>query len=352
MSEISTRKGRAVWLSSALFFWAWIGLFQEKALAQETQIRGFVDFNSAYRPDLKTVNFTLGEQDLFITSELSDRISFLGETVFKYSANSPTKFDISIERIVMKYNYYGNHNLLVGKHHTPVNYWNDSYHHGRVFFPTIFRPMMFDQGIIPLHTTGIRFQGQNLGNLRFGYEFLVGNGVASDDFTDANKSKSLMLGINCKPVDKMKVGLSYYYDEIPKGSQLHHTSLRSKKNVNQHLITGYVTYFSNNLEFLGESTFGINKNDSTGSPLSSASYAYIGYKVKKFVPYAKVEYLDLNTKEVLFANHAQQNYLIGMRYEINYLTVVKLEFAHTETHPAGGAMLDYNSVNFQFAVGF
>ena len=42
--------------------------------AQDTQIRGFVDFGSNYKND--QVNFTLGEQDLFITSEISDRISF------------------------------------------------------------------------------------------------------------------------------------------------------------------------------------------------------------------------------------------------------------------------------------
>lgn len=322
-------------------------------MAQETQIRGFVNFDAAYRPDLKTTNFSLGEQDLFITSQLSDRISFLGETVFKYSANSPTKFDISIERIVMNLNYYRNHNLLFGKHHTPINFWNDSYHHGRVFFPTIFRPMMFDQGIIPLHTTGLRFQGQNLGGLRFGYDVLVGNGVASDDFTDNNTSKSFMAGVSCKPIDKLKVGVSYYYDEIPKGAQLHHTALRSLKNVKQTLISGSISYFSNDIEFLAETTTAINKNDSTGSPVSVASYAYAGYRYRKFVPYGKIEYLDLNSKEVLFANHAQSNFLIGLRYEINYLTVVKLEYAYTESHAKGAKdMVKYNSVNFQFAIGF
>jgi hypothetical protein len=345
--------GRRSWLVIPVFAFLSSAGFYNTVVAQETQIRGFVHSEAGYRDSDKRVNFTLGEQDLFITSQLSDRISFLGETVFRYSVNSPTKFDLSIERIVMNFNYYRNHNVLFGKHHTPVNFWNDTYHHGRVFFPTIFRPMMFDQGIIPLHTTGVRFQGQNLGSLRFGYDVLIGNGQASDDAGDLNKGKSFMAGLNCKPVDKLKVGVSYYYDEIPKGVTLHHTALKSNRNVTQHLISGSVSYFANDFEFLGESTMAINKNDSTGSPVSYASYAYAGYRYKKFVPYVKAEYLDLNSKEVYFANHSQSNFLLGIRYEVNFLTVLKLEYAKTETHAKGAkTMTKWDSINFQFAIGF
>lgn len=338
---------------SHFLLWGFLILFLvcQSVKAQETQIKGFVDFNAAgYKND--SLNFTLGEQDLFITSELSPHISFLGETVFRYSPNSPTKFDISVERIVINYNYYGNHNVLFGKHHTPVSYWNDTYHHGRVFFPTIFRPMMFDRGIMPLHTTGVRLQGQNLGDLRVGYDVLVGNGVASDDSKDFNKSKSLTAGISCKPMDRMKVGLSYYLDKIPANATLHHTTITTKVDVEQQLFSGYIAYFSNGFEFLGEGTYAINRNHLTGSPRSKVGYFYTGYRYKKFVPYLKAEYLDLSAYEVLFANNPQSNFLAGLRYEVNYLTVLKLEFAQTETHPTNGTKMKYNSVNFQFAVGF
>ncbi|HEX8351210.1 MAG TPA: hypothetical protein VF598_14700, partial [Hymenobacter sp.] len=68
-----------------------------RAAAQPTQIRGFVDVLSYYQNG--RVNFGLGEQDLFITSVINERLSFLGETVFKFSLESPTDFDISVERI-------------------------------------------------------------------------------------------------------------------------------------------------------------------------------------------------------------------------------------------------------------
>lgn len=178
-----------------------------------TQIRGFVDVSATYSDD--KVSFGLGEQDLFITSDLNDRFSFLGETVFKFDPESETQFSVSIERIVLKYNYKGNHNILIGKHHTPINYWNDTYHHGRVFFPTTARPLVFASELFPLHTTGISFQGLNLGSLKFGYDLMVGNGIGSTDVLDLDKGKSVTAAIHIKPRNALRIGLSYYYDRIP-----------------------------------------------------------------------------------------------------------------------------------------
>jgi hypothetical protein len=329
------------------------------ANGQDTQIRGFVDFVTSYRND--QVNFSLGEQDLFITSDISDRVSFLGETVFKFSKDSPTKFDVSIERIILKYNIKGNHNILFGKHHTPANYWNDTYHHGRVFFPTIFRPSLFSEGVIPIHSTGILLQGQNLGKLRFGYDALIGNGEASNDAGDFNKMKSVLLGVSIKPIDGLKLGLNYYRDDIPAGATLHHSSIVGKSDVKQSLYSGYASYFGSKFELLAESSVAINKNDSTGSPVSPTGYIYSGYRVKeKLVPYFMVDVLNFNSREVLFSNLKKRGALIGVRYEINYLAVVKLEFSYMENqseHSSESNHVGHNyshvkSINFQFAVGF
>src|SRR5678815_4752155 len=67
--------------------------------SQNTQIRGFVDALASLQKS--KVSFSLGEQDLFITSELSDRFSFLGESVFRFTNTTPTKFSVSVERIVI-----------------------------------------------------------------------------------------------------------------------------------------------------------------------------------------------------------------------------------------------------------
>jgi hypothetical protein len=299
------------------------------------------------------VSFGVGEQDLFITSELSNRISFLGETVFKFSPSSPTDFNVSVERIIGKYNYYGNHNLLVGKHHTPINYWNDTYHHGRVFFPTITRPLLFAYDVVPLHTTGVSLQGLNLGKLRFGYDFMVGNGIGAGDSLDDNRNKSITASIHIKPKDGMRIGIAYYSDVLSPGTvhshgnhnHGHHLDVR----VNQHLLNVSIAHFGKKYELLAENIFAVNHSEDIGNPLSVVSYVYAGLRIKnKLVPYFRVDYLHFQPDEPYYAQDNTTAVLGGVRYEINYLAVVKLEFQHEHHEEIG----NLNRVVAQFAMGF
>lgn len=327
----------------------------QRSAAQRTQIRGFVDA-SAYVQNGR-LNFGLGEQDLFITSEITQRLSFLGETVVKYSPSSPTRFNISIERIVLKYNYAGNHSVLIGKIHTPINYWNDTYHHGKVFFPTVDRPLVFSEGIIPLHTTGVSLQGQNLGQLRFGYDVVLGNGLGSGDLEDNNNYTSLTVATHIKPADGLRIGASIYHDVISKGSVIHNHSgggsTMALNKVIQNLMTASIAYndsvFSKKYELLIESTMAINHSDSLGIQNAIASYAYAGLRITdKFTPYIRVDDIRYKNKEVFFMNNNVQSFVGGVRYELNYLAVLKLEYQHTNQHMYDNS----DKVIFQIAVGF
>jgi len=323
-----------------------------KAQVHNTQIRGFVDVIAAYQQEKSS--FILGEQDLFITSDLSDRLSFLGESVFKYSAPSPTLFDVSIERIVLKYNYSGNHNILIGKHHTPINYWNDTYHHGRVFFPTIYRPLMFSTGIIPLHTTGLSLQGLNLGKYRFGYDIMIGNGLGSSDVVDNNIFKSLTAAFHFKPIDGLRVGASYYRDIISSSTlatHQHHGGAVNNlsRTLQQELLSGSIAYFKSKWEFLSEATMAFNHTDSTGSSQNSVVYAYAGYRIKdKFIPYVRFDWSEYGNNEIYFKKDNTTSYLVGLRYQINYLAVVKFEYEHVRSNLTG--LVDKYTA--QFAIGF
>lgn len=315
------------------------------SFGQRTIIRGFIDVLAGYED--KKVSFGLGEQDLFITSELNDRLNFLGETVFKYSPNSPTQFDVSVERVVIKYNVTGNHNLLFGKHHTPINYWNDTYHHGRVYFPTIERPLLFSSQMIPLHTTGISLQGHDLGSVKFGYDLMLGNGLGSGEVKDNDKYKSITAAIHIKPADRLRIGTSYYNDVISPGSNLHGHVVTWKTN--QHLFSGSVAYFGNRFELLTEGTLAINVTDTTGSQNSLGSYLYAGVKVtEKFIPYIRLDNLHYQDGEVFYHNNNTTSFVGGLRYQINYLAVVKLEYQYQKSAMEG----IHNKVTTQFAIGF
>jgi hypothetical protein len=313
--------------------------------AQNTQIRGFVDALTSYEKG--KVSFGFGEQDLFITSELSDRLSFLGESVFKYTPSSPTEFSFSVERIVIKYNYQGNNNIIIGKIHTPLNYWNDTYHHGRVFFPTIERPLLFAANIIPLHTTGITFQGHDFGKIKFGYDVVIGNGLGSADVLDNDKRKSFTVAVHIKPADKLKIGISWYNDAIAKGSTVHDKIINWK--VNQNLFTGSVAYFGNKFELLAESTLGINKTDTTGSKNTFASYIYTGYRIsEKLIPYLRLDNLTYHDGEIYYDKNNTTVIVAGVRYQINYLAVIKLEYRHQHAEIEGNT----DKITAQFAIGF
>src|SRR5438270_9291616 len=146
-----------------------------------------------------------------------------------------------------------------------------------MFFPTIGRPLLFDDNFIPLHTLGLAVQGHDLGDAKFGYDFLVGNGIGSNDNVDNDVFKSVTAAVHLKPADNLRLGLSYYHDVISKGALLHsgHVLLQE---VQQQLATGSIALFRK-FEFLSEGTLAFNQTDSSGMQTSVAAYAYAGYKV-------------------------------------------------------------------------
>ena len=324
----------------------WQIIFSPQILAQRTQIKGFVAANTLLEDG--KFSFGIGEQDLFITSELNDDFSFLGETVFKYSPNSPTKFNASVERIIVTYNYKGNHNALIGKHHTPTHYWNDTYHHGRVFFPTIQRPLLFAAQTLPIHTTGLAMQGFNLGKTRFGYNIMVGNGIGSADVVDNDKYKSVTAAFHIKPKDKLQLGFSFYNDVISPGAELHHGMTVDEK-INQQLYTGTIAHFGRKFELLAEGTLASNNASSTGMVNSFTSYLYTGIKIKeKFVSYIRLDYLTYDEEEIYFKKDNTTSIIGGFRYEISFLIVVKIEYQHIDSEVQGKRDL----LNTQIAIGF
>ncbi len=315
------------------------------SFAQDTQIKGFVDVLTTYEKD--KVSFGFDEQDLFITSVINDRISFLGESVFKFTPSSPTEFSVSVERVIIKYNIKGNNDLIMGKIHTPLNYWNDSYHHGRVFFPTIERPLLFAADIIPLHTVGVGVQGHDFGKVKFGYDLFIGNGLGSSEIFDNDKSKSITVAVHIKPWGRWRFGASWYHDVIAKGADVHGRTIDWR--VRQHLLTASVSRFGKKFELLAESTLGINHTDTTGSKKTFASYLYTGYKItNKIVPYIRFDNIHYQPGEIYFQKDNVTSLVVGMRYEINYLAVVKLEYQYKHSEITNNT----NKVIAQFAIGF
>jgi hypothetical protein len=315
----------------------------QTAVAQkpETQLNGFGNIDFGYKPgDSSNAFFAIGEHDFFINSKLRHNISFLGEYVVRYNPNSATRFLPSIERSLVKFNYSGNHSIIAGKIHTPLNYWNDVYHHGRLFFPTIDRPIAFSY-LIPLHTLGLQFQGQNLGKLNWGYDVVVGNGISSNDAGKTGTNMSLTAAFHFKPSPSTRIGASLYTDFLPNNgagvhsghntNPSHYTGKLYKGAVDFHMASLSIAHFGNRFELLSESSFNRTRTDTLGNANNFASFLYAGYILKeKHVPYIVADYLNVNKKDLYTYELELMKLCLGYKYEFNHLINIKtqLEYAH------------------------
>ena len=336
---------------------------------KQTQFNGFGHIeNSLMVNDSIESFFSIGEHDFFVTSNISKRISFLGEFVIRFNSASSTNFLPSIERAFVKFNYINNHNIIAGKIHTPVNFWNDTYHHGRVFFPVIDRPFAFSY-IVPLHTLGTQFQGQNLGDLGFGYDFVFGNGINSTDAFQGDFDPSITAAFHIKPIEGLRIGASYYYNHLSKNGAGAHSghSIPANNDPNAYkgpvefnMLSSSVSWLGKRYEFLNEFTFNQTKTDINGAANNFSNFSYAGIRFnEKSIPYVLVDYIriaenDLHTKpaEMMKAG-------LGYRYEFSYLINLKAQVEYSriqqsDTHstPVHSGFSDVLGFRVQLAYGF
>jgi hypothetical protein len=335
------------------------------AQAPRTQINGFGHLEFATRrSDSTDVYFTIGEHSLFLTSELAPRLTFLGEFVVRYNASSATNYLPSIERALARYAYRDKHALIVGKVHTPLNYWNDSYHHGRLFFPTIDRPMAFSH-YVPLHTLGVQLQGQNIGKWNFGYDLMAGNGISATDAFHANMKQALMASVYIKPLPGTRFNASIYHDYMERNGYGVHSGHTASPFRPAKPYTGPVDFmlgslsaawFRGKVEALTELSMNRSATDTLGVAMNPSYYVYAGYKVREnLTPYAFVDHIrsepnDLHVYEVHKANRG-----IGLRYDISPLANLKIQLENGHEHvPHLGHdhEVGWTSFRLQFAYGF
>lgn len=324
-------------------------LIQSIALAQETSIRGFanVDFKlSDTKGDHSS--FSLGQYDLYISSVLSDRFSFLGESVFEHDGDG---FVVDLERALIKYEVNTYMNFIIGKHHTPIGYWNTAYHHGTLLQPTTRRPLAFlfedEGGILPIHTTGIMVSGDHISSLGLGYDVLIGNGIGGTPMADNNNSKSLTLALRLSPIDNLILSGSLYRDKLSRGLEsLQGTQLQD--DISQQIFTGSLVYLGSSFEAIGEYLITKNKMENFATQTTHAYYLYTGYRCGRFVPYLLYDNLQYPDGERYYLKNDTKAAIIGLRFEYNFLTVIKLESHVLDTEQDGKSKV----FQFQVAIGY
>lgn len=295
------------------------------AVQAQTTVRGFADVGFNANLDGEPSGFGMGQYDNYVTSRLSDKVTFLGEVVFEYDQG----WILDVERVIFKYEFNNYVYLEAGKFHTPLGFWNNEYHHGSLLEPTITRPhpVKFEDegGILPIHTSGVQIAGENIGKYGFGYNLMIGNGLGSSPMEDNNTQKSVTAGIKFEPVMGMIFGASAYSDYATSGTDaLNGTTLGT--GLTQTTLNGYAVIRRGNIEFIGE-YYHISNSPVVGSVVESGGYlAYLGYTHKKYTPYVLFDGVHFGQNDLYFMKNDVFMIAPGLRYELSPQAVLKMQY--------------------------
>jgi len=296
----------------------------------KTVLHGFTDvtYLTGGSNTGRTSAFGLGQFDLYITSRVSDRLSFLGETVFEFD-DEAGEFVVDVERVVAQYALTDHLRLDAGKVHTPLGYWNNAYHHGLVMQPTIERPQLVqfedDGGPLPIHTVGIQLSGRDISEAHLGFDVLLGNALGNRPTTDnRNEAASVTLAVHSQITSSLRVGLSGYHDALrtgtptPRGDSL-------AAPMTQTIGGGFLAFFADRAEAVleGHAVSNRSAGRSTNSP---NWFGYAGVRiVPRVVPYVMHEDVRLSDNDPYFEADRFTRETLGIRFEHTPRSVLKAE---------------------------
>lgn len=303
------------------------------------QIRGFADtdLTGSSMKGFHT-SFSLGQVNLFITSDLSDKLKFLSEVVFE--AGPDNVFGVDVERLLLTYRFNKYFNLAVGRYHTSIGYYNTAYHHSTWLQTTTGRPFLFrfeDQGgILPIHNVGASLSGRiPSGRLGLHYIAEVGNGRASSspqsepvqNEVDENTHKAFNFQVFARPeaIPGLQTGFSVYRDLLTPIAQ---------PRVNETIWDYYVVYNGHNYQWLNEALL---VREAPQGPSSTATsnipgfYTQLSKRFGAFTPYFRYQYVNAPLSGPVFYTNVGLQYgpSVGLRYDLSDFVAWKVQYDYT-----------------------
>jgi hypothetical protein len=299
-------------------------------------IRGFGDVTlhgDTHRRD--TTSFTLGQLDLFVTSDISEKFKFLSEVVFE--AGDDNVFGVDLERYLLQFSPNDYFNVSAGRYHTAIGYYNTAYHHSTWLQTATGRPFLFqfedDSGILPIHNVGVSATGMiPSGRLGLHYIAEVGNGRASSspnaepvqNTVDENNGKSFNLGFYFRPtgVRGLQAGFSVYHDGLrPLASPA----------ISETILAAHAVIVRPNFEWLNEALVIRHAPDGSSRVFDTPGfYTQVSKRFGSYRPYFRYQYVNAADAEPVFPQvRRQQGPSVGVRYDPSDSAALKLQYDHT-----------------------
>jgi hypothetical protein len=310
------------------------------------RIRGFGDVT--FHGDTQkgdTTSFTLGQLNLFITSDISEKFKFLSEIVFEAGPDNiygrvrgpNNAFGVDVERMLVQYSYNDYFNLAAGRWHTAIGYYNTAYHHSTWLQTTTGRPFLFEfedrGGILPIHTVGVSATGQiPSGKLGLHYVAEVGNGRESrspfteepvQNVVDEHNHKAFNLAVFARPeaVRGLQAGFSVYRDQLePAGSP----------RVGETILAAHAVYIRPSFEWLNEALVIRHAPDGQHLFQTPGFYTQISKRFGAYRPYFRYQYVNGSDREPIFPDVGRrQGPSAGIRYDASEFVALKLQYDYT-----------------------
>lgn len=297
-------------------------------------IRGFGDFGLyGGTQNGQTTSFSIGQINLFITSNLSERFKFLTELVFEVQQDN--SFQAVPERVLLEWSWNDYFKLAAGRYHTAIGYYNTAYHHAAWFQTATERPYVFEYedegGILPIHIVGLEASGQiPSGKLGLNYVAQVGNGRSSDplvepvqNYVDENSRKAVNVELFARPdsIPGLQAGFSAYHDVL--------STITSPK-IDETIMDAYAVMIRSKFEWLNEAM--MIRHAPTGQHVfeTPAFYSQISRRFGMYRPYLRYQYINASSEEpVLPQVGLRTGPSVGIRFDPTASVALKLQYDHT-----------------------
>lgn len=330
------------------------------------RIRGFGDIN-LHGDNNKgdTTSFSLGQLNLFVTSDISERFKFLSEIIFEggpdniYGATTgqANTFSVDVERYLIEYSQNDYFKLAAGRWHTAIGYYNTAYHHSTWFQTAADRPFLFafeDRGgILPIHSVGLSASGLiPSGALGLHYVAEVGNGRASrtplteepvQNVIDDQSHKAYNLALFARPeaVRGLQVGFSAYRDVL---------APLNMPRVDETILAAHAVFVRPSFEWLNEAL--VVRHNPQGFPRTFNTpgfYTQVSKKFGSYRPYVRYQYVNASNAEPIFPDiKLRQGPSVGLRFDASESVALKLQYDYTALRQQPGVSALGMQIGFTF----
>jgi hypothetical protein len=320
------------------------------------EARVFSDFDYLESDRDVRTGFSSGQLAGHLAASLTDRLAFFGEVS---ATATDARFNVEVERAIVRYEHADWLRLSAGRFHTPVSYWNTAFHHGQWLQTTVARPQLIRLGgaFLPVHFVGMLAEGRAApGMAMLSYTLGVGNGrqdnpARAGDAGDVNAHRALTAGasLSLPELAGLRLGAAWYGDRVtPEGTET---------DLDEHIASAFLALERETPELILEYARVVHRPAAGGASTSNqAYYGQVAYRLPgaahALKPYLRAERLRPADADPLFGplEVGYRGVIGGVRYDLAPTAALKLEYRSERYQGEPRAASLAAQISFTFAV--